>query len=157
MKQMIGWIAGLALIISATGISAQEIALTNGKYVTPSGAPYTGELLSYREDGSLKSAHQVVDGILEGEVVFYAGNGVKEEVGSYKGGQKHGVWKQFNASGAITGEAWYVNGEKDGVWTVWDDQGVKRYHMVYSMGRKVDTWQIFDENANLVSERIYGE
>ena len=81
---------------------------------------------------------------------------VQEETGYYADGRKHGVWKQFNASGRQTGEATYVNGQKDGVWTVWDDQGVKRYHMVYSMGRKIDTWQIWDEHSNLVSERVYG-
>ena len=146
----------LSIILTmASGMFAQVLSEQDGMYYNSDGTAFSGSIQEKYPNGLVKMTASVMEGSLQGEILFYSEDGKLSEKGNYAAGKKHGVWIQYNTKGLVTGEAHYVGGLKDGVWTIWDDQGVKRYHMVYAMGKKIDVWKMWDENSNLVSERVY--
>ncbi len=71
----------------------------------------------YDNDGKLHSSYTGMD---NGNYTFkhYHPNGIKSATGTYKNGEKHGIWKTWNAEGQLEAVAHYKNGEKTGKWII---------------------------------------
>ena len=60
------------------------------------------------------------------EIKFYR-NGQKREEGTFKDGEKDGVWTEWYDNGQKEKEVTYKDGKQDGKWTGWNENGEKRY------------------------------
>ena len=142
----------LVFFILANTVSAQEVILKKGKYITrENGIVYTGVFKEFDSNKRLTSATSIKIGLLDDSTVIYYPSGTIKEVRSYREGQKNGSWTTWNESGKKTAEASFKNGKKDGYWYVWDEQGKKRYEMFYEQGEKKRVWVIWDENGKVIS------
>lgn len=69
------------------------------------------QLMTYFEDGSIKSKGQVVDDKMEGQWVFNRKGGQLLQVGHYKEDIKNGEWIRYDSKGEITYHVVFKNGK----------------------------------------------
>jgi antitoxin component YwqK of YwqJK toxin-antitoxin module len=48
-------------------------------------------------------------------------------------GKKHGIWREYYASGNLWYEHTWNDGEPDGVWVDYDENGELKYYINYSL------------------------
>ena len=79
-------------------------------------------------------------------------NGGKSEVGRYKNGLKHGVWKNWDSNGKLEAIAHFKNGEKTGKWIILDktehtvfEISFSHNHMLFALRKK--------ENGQIIAKR----
>jgi len=152
MKKM-SLLLGVLLLTLSGG--AQVTINEKGSYVNNDGNYFTGTLEN-TENGYKKSAFEIKDGQMNGEVLYYYASGKLMEKGNFVAGQKDGEWHRYNESGVTVGLAIYKEGKKNGTWMVWDDSGKKRFEMHYKMGEKTGVWYNWDENGELLSSKDFG-
>lgn len=126
---------------------SQEVKNREGVFVGNDGEKYTGNLVSYFENGNKAYVYEIKNGIQHGAAEFYYSSGTIMEKGVFKNGLKHGNWIKWSAQGQKLAEANYANGEKDGLWVIWDEKGTKRYEMYYEKGKRTGIWKSWDENG----------
>ncbi len=145
----------LAVILSAFAVSAQEVALVDGKFYND-GQLYSGSFSEYDQHGNVLVTHEkITNGLEDGAVTYYRNDGNVKEIRSYKDGLKDGTWITWFENGNKSGEASYAQGQKDGVWYVWDENGRLRYEMYYKNGQKDSTWKIWDDEGILLSSKDF--
>ena len=74
-------------------------------------------------------------GIRVGPSLEWGDNGVLCREGSYRDGERHGLWRWWYHHKRESLEGSYVDGRKDGEWTMWDEQGNLMYRNHYSDDR----------------------
>lgn len=136
------------------GSFAQEITEQDGIYLKES-KPYTGLYTATYPDGATKFSLQVENGLKNGEMRVYFGNGKLNEIRHYSNNEMDGIWTTYNENEVQIGLANYKDGKKHGEWKVWDDNGKLVYEMNYLDGEKAGTWKKFDDNGQLLSERTF--
>ena len=148
----------LLLIISylfSITINAQEIKESGGVYYSGL-QPFTGVYTTYFENGNVKMAFSLKDGLKNGDTKFYYETGLLKEVCSYRNNLMDGIWTTYNATGVRVAVARYKNGKKHGKWEIYTDNGTLIYEMFYSMGEKRRTWKQYDPNSGkLISRKKY--
>ena len=65
----------------------------------------------------------VVDGVEEGNWVYFHRNGKKRAQGEMRAGERHGVWRFWHNSGKKQAKGEYISGRKSEAWMCWDDTG----------------------------------
>src|SRR5690554_6051401 len=89
------------------------------------------------------------DGSYTGNIVSYYENGQIEEIGTMAANIKEGHWNRFDEAGNKIAIAQYRQGQKHGTWKVWSPEGVLRVVMEYDKGKRVGTWKFYDDLGNL--------
>jgi antitoxin component YwqK of YwqJK toxin-antitoxin module len=86
---------------------------TKANYVN--GVP-NGLALAYFEDGSLQGRATIINGVLEGDYIAYEDVDKIREKGTYKDGEKVGLWieNKYYSNGNFKEEAQYLDGKKHG-------------------------------------------
>lgn len=74
-------------------------------------------LSRYDGNGTLRTTYVGADNGNYRFVKYYE-NGQKAEIGRYKNGEKHGVWKTWDENGKLIAVAKYDEGEKSGKWYI---------------------------------------
>jgi antitoxin component YwqK of YwqJK toxin-antitoxin module len=143
MKHTLLIITALMLIVGCSESDAQQKVIT----VTE----------TYNDgDVSKISYHKITGNKIElvKEINWYK-NGQKREEGTFKDGEKDGVWTEWYKNGQKWYEATYKDGEVDGKWTGWWDNGQKKYERTYKDGKNdgLGTW--WHENGQKSSERTF--
>lgn len=93
------------------------------------------------------------DGSYTGDVVSYYDNGQIEEMGAITANNKEGYWNRYDQAGNKIAVAQYRQGMKHGTWKVWSSEGVLRVVMEYDKGKRVGTWKFYDDNGNITEEK----
>ncbi|MEX0742080.1 MAG: hypothetical protein WD294_02810 [Phycisphaeraceae bacterium] len=71
-----------------------------------------GEVLTYFfKTGIVKARGNSIDGVMEGEWVFYRESGDLWQVGHFENGQKHGQWIRYDKQGKLEYDAQFANGK----------------------------------------------
>lgn len=105
----------------------------------------------YDVDGKISASYLVSD---HGNYTFtkFHSNGLKASTGKFKDGEKHGVWKTWNATGKLTSVAHYKKGEKSGTWIIINDDeqtvfeiSFQKNHMLYALKK--------DEHGHIIAKR----
>jgi len=143
-------------IIFLTIFSAysQKIKEIDGVYYKGS-KPFTGQHVTYHENGKQKIELNLTDGLKDGIVKVFFENGVINEIRSYKKNVMDGNWYTYNENNIKISEAHYLDGKKDGKWLIWDENGKIIYELEYTKGEKTGIWKNYDKTGNLLSERSY--
>jgi antitoxin component YwqK of YwqJK toxin-antitoxin module len=139
----------------AFSILAQNPQFTNGKFYE-NNQLYTGTVKSYDTEQHLVSTVAVVNGTMNGEMIFYFPSGQVLEKGIYAFGAKDGEWTRYNETNIVTATANYKNGKKDGTWKIYSETGKLKIVMNYDNGEKTGIWSMYDETGQLSSEKNYG-
>jgi antitoxin component YwqK of YwqJK toxin-antitoxin module len=100
----------------------------------------------YKERGEKK--------ILLREETYYL-NGQKEQEGSYKNGERTGVWKYWYDSGLLWSEGEFLNGKSHGYRKVYHPNGKLYYEGTYKDDKPIGTWKFFDKEGRFVQEKVF--
>ena len=119
MKSLIVYIFLFALSISCTKSNNSSLVLTNHEsefetvegVLSHNGQPYSGEVLEYFSDSSLKSKRFYDQGLLHGKELFWYSNGQIATARYYESGTK-----------VDTHKGWYSNGQKKFIYPI-NDKG----------------------------------
>ena len=85
---------------------------------------FTGDCNSFYTDSRIKSYQKYVNGIDDGEWIFYYENGSIQTIGEFDKGKRIGEWKYFYENGKIKQESFYDSmGNKAGSWKLYDPDG----------------------------------
>ena len=83
-------------------VRVNELLSFNGlSYETSILIPYTGEVISYHENGQIATKDNYKDGKLNGESIFYYENGQIQRKGNYKDGYPDGEMNIYDENGQI--------------------------------------------------------
>lgn len=82
----------------------------------------------------------------------YYSNGVKSEIGRFKNGLKHGVWKTWDDAGKLTSVAHYKNGEKTGKWVIKNENDQTTFEISFNHNHMVNALQK-DNHGHIVAKR----
>jgi antitoxin component YwqK of YwqJK toxin-antitoxin module len=145
----------LALLASPAIFFAQEVTNKEGVFVGNNGEKYSGNLVSYFENGNKEYVYEIKNGIQHGKAEFFYSSGKLMESGMFANGLKAGKWTKWSEKGLKLAEANYTNGEKDGTWVIWDENGVKRYEMLYNKGQRAGAWKSWDETGKEGETKVY--
>jgi antitoxin component YwqK of YwqJK toxin-antitoxin module len=148
-------LAFISVLFWSISVLAQNPQFTNGKFYE-NNQLYTGIVKSYDTEQRLVSTVAVVNGTMNGEMIFYFPSGQVLEKGIYAYGAKEGAWVRYNETNIVTATANYKNGKKDGVWKIYSEAGKLKMVMNYDSGEKTGVWSMYDETGKLTSEKNYG-
>jgi antitoxin component YwqK of YwqJK toxin-antitoxin module len=147
MQRRFKWMAATAAVIAALGVvvwisrhSPQpgpghsqvlpEVARTNlvlhsGRLCLPGGTNlFTGQMVEYAENGSLRSRSVVSNGLLNGLSAGYYTNAQMQVSETFKDGVSHGLRTKWYPDGVRKSEAMIVDGELHGLFRRWHENGV---------------------------------
>ncbi len=80
-------------------------------------------------------------------------NGHPIESGSFNNsGQKHGIWKFYNANGSIEREGNVSNDVEDGVWKYYDENGVLTHESTYKNGEVTGPYKGYYPSGKILNE-----
>ena len=76
---------------------------------------YTGEYISYHNDGIIKAKYNFINGRKNGVCIFYykSNENVRKEI-NYVNNIKHGIYREFYHNGSLKIEQHYANGKLNG-------------------------------------------
>ncbi len=113
------------LLISCSDInSVSSLENRNGlKYEVNSEIPFTGNHITYFNNGLKKTESSYTDGKENGLVTWWYENGQKELEESYKFGKKTGLRTEWYENGRKRSEQNYKYDKRDGLMITWDKNG----------------------------------
>ncbi|MBL7898327.1 MAG: hypothetical protein JNJ99_07315 [Crocinitomicaceae bacterium] len=85
-----------------------------------------GEWHEYHENGNLKTSYKTnKEEKIDGTYIEYHDNKTRAVEGTYRYGEKYGMWTEYKKDGEILSQGYYSNGEKTGKWIEHDAAGKK--------------------------------
>jgi antitoxin component YwqK of YwqJK toxin-antitoxin module len=103
-------------------------------------------------NGRLKST-RFHDGERERFMTYFETGRVKE-LGAFRNGHRDGVWKQFDANGAVLAKAEFINGVRQGTWEFRDPANRLKVRLQYVKGALARGEQ-FGDSGELIAQRTY--
>ena len=79
---------------------------------TKDGKGFTGTAVQHHTDGKLKSRYQFVDGMLDGIIEEWWGNGQRSTYKQYKENMRHGITTYWDEKGVPTKQVLYKDDEE---------------------------------------------
>jgi antitoxin component YwqK of YwqJK toxin-antitoxin module len=142
------------LVCSCTKeIPHDQLVKRNGlSYAINSQTPFTGDAVSYHENGQLFGKEFYRDGLWQGLVMFYK-NGQLQLTRSAKGGKSDGTWENYYENGQLEFKKIFKDGLKIGHWEFYYANGQLKTIESYKDGKQDGTWEIYHESGQL-SEKI---
>ena len=104
------------------------------------------EMITYHEDGSIKTRMPFKKGIKDGEAYSYYSNGVKRSVLIYKNNKLNGVQRAWHNNGVLKSEEPVKNGVRYGYRTIYYESGAKK-EVVLQEGNKVLDISMYNEDG----------
>jgi antitoxin component YwqK of YwqJK toxin-antitoxin module len=86
---------------------------------------------------------------LEGEKTNYYGSGEKLLEGTYKDGERDGLFTRWYKNGQKWKEGTYKNGKFDGLYTIWYENGQKKFEGTYEDGELISK-KYWDEDGSVI-------
>jgi len=102
--------------------------------MTYKGELYSGKYIRYHDDGTLSKVTQK---------------------GSYKNGQKDGVWESYHNNGQLSSKVSYLNGNLNGVWEKYRENGQLDFKCSYLNGKLNGVCEKYRENGELFFKGSY--
>jgi antitoxin component YwqK of YwqJK toxin-antitoxin module len=109
----------------------------------------------YHTDGKLLYRGSFKSGEKDGIWKWYHNNGQLAYKGSYKNGKKDGIWKEYYDNGKLWFKGSYKNDQKDGIWEKYYDNGQLDYKGSFNNGKKDGYWEEYFDNGQLMYKGSY--
>ena len=118
--------------------------------------PYTGYYVQLDERKRIRSLRYFIDGLLDGPVVSWRGNGKKFLLGYYRKNEKHGVWTTWTEQNLKSLEQNYVAGKLDGLSTRWYRNGQKSSEQIFGNGKIISAVGWKPDGGRCPSTKVEG-
>ena len=93
---------------------------------------------------------EVITGAINGMLIYYYHNGIKENEGEFDNGIQHGTYNAWHTNGKPKGQGFYRNGNKDSLWTYWDEKGNKKREEYYYTDGTIDLLNLWNHKDEQV-------
>ena len=120
-------------------------------------APITGLLISYYDDGKLKSEEIFKDGKKEGLARVYYKNGELQSEKNYMAGRVEGLVKTYYENANLKREEVFKDGNLEGFVRYYYKNGKVKGEENYTVGKKDGVERGYYENGRLKSEIVFKE
>ncbi len=118
---------------------------------------YSGYLLTYYPDSSLKSKKGFYQGRLEGDFVSYYRNGQVFSKRPYHKGEKHGEHLGYHKNGQLQFQYYFVDGFSQGTHRVWFPNGDLKSEMNYTDGKERGLQRVWRPDGKMRSNYVVRE
>jgi antitoxin component YwqK of YwqJK toxin-antitoxin module len=109
----------------ALEVLRKSLHLQDGRlYLEGVAAPFTGIMIERRENGSLQSRSQVLDGLLDGLSEGWHPNGQLQVQEHFRAGVSHGLRTKYYENGGKMSEANVAAGIIEGTFRRWHENGI---------------------------------
>jgi antitoxin component YwqK of YwqJK toxin-antitoxin module len=109
---------------AAASVDRLQLELRQGKFYRPDAPePFTGWVIDYFEDGTVKLRSAVLAGRLHGESSGWFTNGGPELCEHFQEGLPHGLRTTWHPNGQKRSEGQLEAGRQQGVYRQWDEHG----------------------------------
>jgi len=112
-----------------------------------------GEMREYNDSGKVITKGNFLDGDMDGN--WFLDDGDEREEGTYKSGQRDGLWKFFFTNGKVAHQGKYIEGNEQDKHTYYYDNGRVMQEGSFIMGKREGTWRKYDREGNLVTTLVY--
>ena len=112
-----------------------------------------GEMREYNDSGKVITKGNFLDGEMDG--FWFLDDGDEREEGTYKSGQRDGLWKFFYTNGKVAHQGKYVEGNEQDKHSYYYDNGRVMQEGNFIMGKREGTWRKYDREGNLVTTLVY--
>ncbi len=120
-------------------------------YRGDSTVPFTG-IFGYVSLDKVQFYETYVDGLLDGETVWFSENGIKMVSENYKKSKLNGEQRSYYENGKLKSIVNYSNDKIDGV-VFYDKNGKEKYKSIFKNG--TGNWKYYWTNGNLFEEGKY--
>ncbi|MCI5057712.1 MAG: hypothetical protein MRY83_16475 [Flavobacteriales bacterium] len=138
-------IRNLNLIKNSTGL------------VTYNDVPFSGHLMTYHENDSLKLDESYFQGHKENTSKRYYSNGALQYSRTYRDGEKHGVHKGWHPNGQIKYEMTFVHGFSEGKHEHWYSSGQPYKVQHYHNGREFGSQKVWRPDGKIRANYVIRE
>ena len=118
---------------------------------------YSGYLVSYYPDGSLKSKKGVYHGKFEGDYISYYPSGQIYTLRPYHVGEKHGEHLGYFENGKLRFQYIFVNGLSEGTHRTWFENGDLKMEMNYENGKERGLQRVWRPDGKMRSNYVVRE
>ena len=137
-------------------VQKSELNFRNGTYYPiNSDKPYSGKIVSYYENGQLKSSTGLKNGELDGLCENYYENGQLESSSTYKDGKLDGLMELFKINGKLNLLINFKEGKEDGEYKSYYENGQLQQSVRYKNGEYHGLKVGYYENGQLSSLESY--
>ena len=112
------------------------------------------EMITYYENGTIRTRMPFKKGVKDGEAYSYYSNGVKRSVLIYKNNELNGVQKTWYDNGILKSEEPVKNGVRYGYRKSYYESGTKK-EVVLQEGSKVIDIRMYNKNGTVEFEKDY--
>ena len=112
------------------------------------------EMITYYENGAIRTRMPFKKGVKDGEAYSYYSNGVKRSVLIYKNNELNGVQKTWYDNGILKSEEPVKNGVRYGYRKSYYESGTKK-EVVLQEGSKVIDIRMYNKNGTVEFEKDY--
>lgn len=130
---------------------------TNDGKVMLDSVPYSGYLLSYYRDSTIRSKKGMYQGRLEGDFISYYPNGQVYSIRPYHLGEKHGEHLGYYEDGQIKFKYHFVNGFGQGTHKQWYQNGDLKSEMNYKDGKERGLQRVWRPDGKMRSNYVVRE
>ena len=132
--------SGIWKFYSISGALLREIEYSNGKE--------NGQCTEYDDSARVVASGMYIDGQREGVWNFVTGD--QSQSGSFRMGEKHGVWKyNFLSNNQLRFEGEFKLGQPDGTHSYFYDNGGKEHVELWRSGKPVKVWKYYRYHGSL--------
>ena len=126
-------------------------------YLAETKEPFTGVVVDYHENGSLKLRKSVVKGKAEGLWIEWYDTGVVRYLGEWKDGKGHGTWMYFYENGELSERSQVMEDMWHGISESWHKNGKKAAEGLLANNQRVGEWKLWNQDGSLKEIKNYSE
>ena len=135
-----GKYSGIWKFYNGSGVLLREIEYSNGKE--------NGQCTEYDDSTHVIASGMYIDGQREGMWTVVTGD--QSQTGSYRMGEKHGVWKyKYLSNNQLRFEGEFKLGLPDGKHSYFYDNGGKEHEEFWRSGKPVKVWKYYRYHGSL--------
>ncbi|MEO9964283.1 MAG: toxin-antitoxin system YwqK family antitoxin [Reichenbachiella sp.] len=118
---------------------------------------FSGYVIAYYTDGSIRSKKGYLEGRQEGDALIYYSDGALHSRRPYLNGAKHGEHMGYYPDGQVKFQYYFENGLSQGVHRAWFKNGEPRKEMNYKDGFEFGTQKVWRPDGKLRSNYVIRE
>ncbi|REE05598.1 toxin-antitoxin system YwqK family antitoxin [Marinoscillum furvescens] len=152
------------LVLGCAGVPSVEVSESRSDVAyDPAGrvllkeAPFSGYLVSYYPDATMKKKSGYLNGLKEGPSWTFHPDGSIRSRRTYLAGEKHGTHRGYHENGARQFKYHFENGLSVGTHEEWYDDGSPARLMNYVEGRPFGTQKVWRPDGKLRSNYVVRE
>lgn len=114
-----------------------------------------GEVITYHENGNIKSKEFFVDGLEHGHSTYYHENGVIRFEGEAINNFNEGIWNSYHENGVLESKGNYTKGKADGEFLYYNENSIMINKGSFKEGNLIGEWLEYYENGNIEAKKNY--